>query len=66
MVRLCFSFNGLPQKRTQGDPWVRCRFEDLVGRGKRNEVIYEADGDEKCQAAINLVANSEVGKMRVK
>lgn len=37
-----------------------------MGRGKRNEVIYEADGDEKCQAAINLVANSEVGKMRVK
>lgn len=36
-----------------------------MGRGKGKEVIYEADGDEECQGAFNLlVANSEVVKMR--
>lgn len=63
---MCFSFNGLPPKRAQGDLSVLCRYEDLVGRGKGNEVIYEADGGGNVRLPFNLVADSEVGKMREK
>lgn len=34
--------------------WVLCRYEDLVGRGKGNRVTYDADGNGKCQVAIQL------------
>lgn len=43
-----------PKEGAWGDPWVLCKYEDLVGRGKGNEVNYEADGDGQCWGAIQL------------
>lgn len=45
---------GCPKRGHKGDPGGLCRYEDLVGRGRGNEETYEADGDGKCQVAIEL------------